>query len=483
MQISGISRGAREMQERLRSALHRSGVRMPLASLSINVAPQLSGRRASELEFSCAAATLLAIGMTPPGSLLRRIAAGEAIALFGELSLSGELLPVSWLSRRLWLASIAGFALAIVPEMQAQEAQAAGALPVLPARALCSLWEERHLRTLAPAPIAVAHRGSRLEGALVRSDALRAATLAAAGWHGLLFLGPPGVGKSAMAAEIGALLPAPDQREAREILAWADDLSEGNLQRPLRQPHHSATRRAMIGGGASLEPGEVTRAHCGLLLLDELGEFQRETLQALREPAESGMVELSRGRLARRLPAGFLLAATSNGCPCGYGSINSQQRCQCSPAAIRAYRLRLLGPLADRLDMLVQLDYEQPGAVPTTRLDATRLRAAIVECWDRQADRWSGQRFRHNGLRSLDQLERAAPLQNRSALRFCNRWLQSGSVSLRQIAGVRRLALTIADLEKSEETREEHLLEASHLRGLEVRLDWREDEARRKVPL
>ncbi len=298
----------------------------------------------------------------------------------------------------------------------------------------------------------------------MNGDALRAVTLAAAGWHSLLFLGPPGAGKTALATELVALLPPPDQNEAAAILAQSADPGFP-VRRPLRRPHHSATRRAMIGGGSQVEAGEITRAHCGVLLLDELGEFRRETLQALREPVEQAELALSRGAASRTLPAQFLLAATSNACPCGYLGASGGQ-CRCTPTAIDSYRIRLLGPLSDRLEIQYRMGHGEERSARAVRLEIDRLREGVFLAQQRQAQRYQHESIGHNGRAELNQLKRLCPISERAAVRLWTELCERNWLSLRQLRSVYRLAATAMDLEGAAEINEAHLLEAAALRGV-----------------
>lgn len=346
--------GVRESRERVRSALGNAGFDFPLKRITANLAPGDLRKAGPGFDLAIAAALLSASGQLPGRMLERYTFAGE-LALDGSIRPVPGVLPMaertrSWGMRGIVVAGpdapVAGLVEGtevITLEHVAQLRELAdGALP--PARG-----EALSLNGSAPAET---EDLADLKG----QGALRAAIeIAAAGSHGLLMVGPPGAGKTLAARRLPSLLPPLHSDEALEVLrvasAFGASGAERAPRRPFRSPHHSVSPRALIGGGTPPGPGEVTRAHRGVLFLDELGEYRRDALEALREPLESGSVSLSRGGRTVTLPCRFMLVAASNPCPCGMGPESGE--CECPPSAVTRYRAKLSGALADRIDVFV----------------------------------------------------------------------------------------------------------------------------------
>jgi len=360
----------KESKERVRAALVNSGFTFPAGRITVSLAPAELPKEGGRFDLPIALGVLLASGQvrahTRRGEMFREF--------YGELGLTGELKPVRGLLLAAVHARRHGHEI-IVPLGNATEACAAAPAQVRAARHLLEVCA--HVSGASPLPpraVAAKEPGridadefSGLDLVDVRGQwlAKRALLVAAAGAHSLLFIGPPGSGKSMLAQRLPGLLPPLAESEALEIAAIAAVSAAGLTpqrygQRPFRAPHHSSSTAALVGGGARACPGEVSLAHHGVLFLDELPEFARAALEALREPLESGSVCVSRAALHHRYPAAFQLIAAMNPCPCGMLG-DAAADCRCTPAEIRSYRRRIPGPLLDRLDMHVEVPRLAPS--------------------------------------------------------------------------------------------------------------------------
>jgi len=451
----------REAKDRVRAALNHARFEFPQRRITVNLAPADLPKNSSRFDLPMAIGILAA-----SGQLDRAALADHEFA--GELSLSGELRPLRGAFAMALNAKGAQRAF-VLPQANADEATLAGHARVLPARSLlevCAHLAGEH-------PIAV-HRPAlpeRKQGAADLRDvkgqsaAKRALEVAAAGDHGVLLIGPPGTGKSMLAARFPGLLPPPGEAEAREVAALHSvsrqgfDLAQWGA-RPLRAPHHSASSRALVGGGNPPRPGEISLAHGGVLFLDELPEFARDALEALREPLETGFVSIARAAHQARFPARFQLVAAMNPCRCGYLG-HPGLRCRCTPEQIDRYRAKLSGPLLDRIDLRVEvpaLAHDEILAAATGE-DSAAVRDRAVAARRRQIERQGGP----NGRLSPAALERHCTLE-RAGRQLLAQALEQLGLSARAIHRVLGVARTVADLAGEATIRVEHLAEAIQYR-------------------
>ena len=361
----------RESKERVRAALAHCGFEFPAGRITVNLAPADLPKEGGRFDLAIALGILAASGQLPGVGDL----AGHEC--YGELGLAGELKPVPGLLLAALQGSRLGHRL-LVPVGNAAEARLAGCVGLQVASTLpeaCAVLAGQVVDAAygeageaAPAAVALAPVPDLAE---VRGQwqARRALLIAAAGGHSLLLTGPPGAGKSMLAQRLPGLLPPLSHDEALEVAA-IDAIAQRRPgvqhwgRRPFRAPHHTASAHAIVGGGRDARPGEVSLAHRGVLFLDELPEFDRRVLEALREPLETGTVSVSRANLRAEYPAAFQLIAAMNPCPCGYQG-DASGRCRCGEREIERYRRRLSGPLLDRIDLHVAMRRVETGALIT----------------------------------------------------------------------------------------------------------------------
>ncbi|MDQ0466804.1 magnesium chelatase family protein [Caulobacter ginsengisoli] len=446
-----------ESRERVRAAFTGLGLALPPRRIVVNLAPADLPKEGSHYDLPIALAVMGLLGILPADSL-------EGWAAIGELSLNGSIVPVAGALPAAMAASAMGMGI-IVPEACGPEAAWAGeGAAILAPRSLISLVNHfRGAQVIGPpkpGDIAEAQAGPDLRDVKGQENAKRALEIAAAGGHNLLFVGPPGSGKSMLAQRLPGILPpltAPELLETSMVQSVAGQIAKGTLNRarPFRAPHHSASMAALTGGGVRVKPGEVSLAHHGVLFLDELPEFHPQALDALRQPLETGEVLVARANAHVRYPARVQLVAAMNPCKCGHGGLG-RGACGKAPRCQRDYQGRVSGPLIDRIDLQVDVppvtaaDLSLPPPAEGSAEVAARVAAAraIQENRGCLNSRLEGEAL--DTACALDEPARA--LMARAA--------EAGHLTARGWTRALRLARTIADLEGAPSVRRVHVAEA-----------------------
>jgi magnesium chelatase family protein len=462
----------KEARERVRAALQQSGFAFPHNQrITVSLAPADLPKESGRFDLPIALGILAAGGLLDPA----RLAACE---FAGELSLAGELRPVRG-ALALALAARAGAQprQLVLPAASARAAAQVAGLDVRSARTLADVVAALlpgeaavPLPQAQPWPRAAVPPGPDLRDVKGQSGAKRALEIAAAGAHSLLFVGPPGTGKSMLAARLAGLLPPLAEDEALAAaalqgLTTTDGEAAAFGQRPARAPHHTASAVALVGGGSPPRPGEISLAHGGVLFLDETPEFPRAALEALREPLETGRITISRAARQAAFPARFQLVAAMNPCPCGWlgaaaATDGAARACRCTPEAVARYQGRLSGPLLDRIDIQVEVLAARPAelmALPDGETTAT-VAARVAAARERQLQR-QGQ---PNGLLEPAAIDTHCVLDD-SAARFLRQAAEKLGWSGRRLHRTLKVARSIADLAAAERVATAHVAEALQL--------------------
>lgn len=448
----------KEARERVRAAILTAGFEFPARRLTVNLAPADSPKESGRFDLPIAIGILVASGQLPS-----KILATTEFA--GELGLNGDLRPVRGALAMALAAKAAGRAL-ILPQLSAAEGIRAPDVDVLSATTLLQVAAHVAGRQALTPPTetqcCLPANYPDLSDVKGQTQAKRALEIAAAGRHSLLLIGPPGTGKSMLAHRLPGILPPMVEREAVESAAVLSLVGrfkpEAFAQRQIRSPHHTASAVALVGGGSDPRPGEISLAHHGVLFLDELPEFDRKVLEVLREPLESGHINISRAARQVTFPSHFMLVAAMNPCPDGFlGSNIAAKPCRCTPDQVARYRGRISGPLLDRIDMQITVPMLQSNALraATPSENSATVRARVITASERQLARQGKPNTELIGI----EMEQHCKLDeaSESLIRQASDRL---GLSARGQHRVTRLARTIADLAGAAMIGAPHLAEA-----------------------
>ena len=468
--VGNMSGEVREAGERVRVALKNTGLPLPAARITVNLAPADIPKRGIVIDLPVAVGELICMEILSQEDF-------EDVLVAGELGLNGEIRPVRGVLPIVQMAKEQDIRLCILPAQNLEEGAVVEGIKVVGVRSINELImymntsPERRDRAIPPGKVDLealfAGRALRadVDFADVKGQAVakKAMEIAAAGFHNMLMMGPPGTGKSMLAKCMPGIMPPLTIEESMEVSAVysvAGLLGQGEplvLRRPFLEPHHSITRAALVGGGMVPMPGQISLAHRGVLFLDELPEFGREQLDLLRQPLEDHEVTIVRQSGSYRYPSRFILLGACNPCPCGH--FPDRNRCRCKPWEIKRYLGRISGPLLDRIDLSITVPRARIEDIQSDGLSeesSETVRSRVMEACERQKYRFQGTGLRFNSDMRAPDLERYCPLGDKEKACLGDLF-ESEAMSVRAYHRIIRIARTIADLEGTDRIREEHI--------------------------
>ncbi|GGA33576.1 ATP-dependent protease [Kroppenstedtia guangzhouensis] len=464
----------RESRERVRAAVKNSDCQFPLQRITTNLAPADLKKEGSSFDLAIAVGVLIASGQV----------SGEGMAktlLIGELALDGMLRPLAGVLSMVIAGVEGGFNRVILPVSNAAEARLVDGMEVIPVSSLQETvaflrgeWQPERTGDDVPAGTEVEPPLDDFSDVRGQAHVKRAMEVAAAGMHNLLFIGPPGSGKTMLARRLPSILPEmtiEESLEVTKVMSIAGHLARrGRLvtRRPFRSPHHTISQAGLIGGGSTPKPGEVSLSHRGVLFLDEMPEFSKSVLEVLRQPLEDREVTVARARAVLTFPAEFMLVGSMNPCPCGYFGYEEDRACTCTHQQVRRYRSKLSGPLLDRIDIHVEVprvDYQTLSSTQQGESSAT-IRERVARAHAIQAERYKGTGILHNSVMSASLIRNHCPLDSESR-DLLKQSFDTLGLSARAHDRILKLARTIADLAGKERIDASHVAEAIQYRTLD----------------
>lgn len=475
----------RESRERVKAAIKNSGYEFPVKRITINLAPADIKKIGPHFDLAIAGGILAANGLLDSDKL-------DEYLIVGELSLNGDIREVKGVLPMMMAAADRGLKGAIVPAGNSLEASLVKNIDLIPVSHISDMIN--FLNTGKKNNLG--QKNSQLDCKVSYLDdkrdnfnqykvdfsdikgqyeAKRALTIAAAGGHNLIMIGPPGVGKTMLARRIPTVMPPLSAKEQLELsriqsIMGEIDLDNGlQTKRPLRAPHHSITAASMIGGGKIPGPGEISMAHHGILFLDEISEYRREVLELLRQPLEEGSITISRSTMTVEFPSDFVLIASSNPCPCGYYG-DSRRECHCTANQITRYRNKISGPLMDRIDIQLEVPSLSVEEITHNKKgeNSSTIRKKVMKAYLIQQERYKDKDLTRNSQLKGEELQRYCKITSRTRLLLKEAVEQLG-LSARGYDRILRVARTIADLAGSKPIKTDHLAEAVQYRGLDRR--------------